>query len=204
MPKIRVLLLLSGGIDSPVAGFLAQQQNFEIIAVHFASKFIGRNPEDKCKDVCEKLTFSKLIVLNASPAFEELAKQCAHGLYFVLMKRFMLKTSEYLAEKENCSFLVTGESLGQVSSQTLANLSVIQSAIHIPLLRPVLALDKEEIIQIAKKIGTYEISIGPESCDILGSKHPNTQAILSVIESEEKKLDYKTLIQNCLTTSRKI
>jgi thiamine biosynthesis protein ThiI len=100
----------------------------------------------------------------------------------------MMKKAEDIARQENADFLITGESLGQVGSQTLSNLRSITDAVKIPILRPLLTHDKEEIIRIAKKIGTYEICIGPEVCDCLGSKHPATRSDLEEIQDEEKRL----------------
>lgn len=197
---VRGLALLSGGIDSPVAAHLAIQNNAEIIAVHFATKKItGKESIEKSVSLCKKLGIKKLFVAEVSGQFGEISKKCEHRYYFVLTKRFMLKTAQKIAEKNNCSFLLTGENLGQVSSQTLSNLSVIDAAVPIPVLRPLLGLDKTEIISIARKIGSLEISEGKEMCDALGPAHPATKTDLQTIEKEEEKIQTSEMLNHALS-----
>lgn len=187
---MKGLLLISGGFDSPVAGYLMQQKGVEIIAVHFSYEpFTDNGPELKSKKVSEILGFKKFIVVNISKECEGIAKNCNHKLYFVLTKRLMLKKAEEIAKKEKYDFLITGENLAQVSSQTLLNLKSITDAVKIQVLRPLLTYDKEEILAIARKIGTYEPSKGPEVCDALGPKHPATRSSLEEIRLEEAKLE---------------
>lgn len=186
---MKALLLISGGFDSPVAGYLMQQKGAEIIAVHFSYEpFTDNGPEIKSKRACDMLGFEKFIVVNISKECEQIAKNCNHKLYFVLTKRLMLRKAEEIAKKESCDFLITGENLAQVSSQTLSNLRSITDAVKIQVIRPLLTYDKEEIIKIARDIGTYEISIGPEVCDVLGPKHPATRSKLEEVKLEEEKL----------------
>jgi len=185
----KAVLLLSGGIDSPVAGYLMQQKGIEIIALHLSNEpFTDNGPEIKSRRLAEHLKFKKFIVINVSHIFGNIAKKCRHEYYFVLIKRAMLRIAEDLARKEGCEFIITGECLAQVSSQTLKNLEVISEASSIEILRPLLTFDKNEIISIARKINTYELSSGPEVCDVLGPKHPATKTTLDVIEKEELKL----------------
>ncbi len=184
---MKGLLLISGGFDSPVAGYLMQQKGLEIIAVHFSYEPLTDNgPEIKSKKAAEVLNFKKFIVVNIAKECEQIAKNCNHRLYFVLTKRLMLKKAEEIAKKENCVFLITGENLNQVSSQTTTNLQSITNAIKIQVLRPLLTYDKEEIIKLARKIGTYDTSCGPEVCDILGPKHPATRSTIKEVIEEEK------------------
>ncbi len=190
---MKGLLLISGGFDSPVAGYLMQQKGVEIIAVHFSYEPLTDNsPEIKSRKVSEILGFKKVIVVNISKECEQIAKVCNHRLYFVLTKRLMLKKAEEIAKKEGCNFLITGENLAQVSSQTLSNLRSITEAVKMQVLRPLLTYDKTEIINLAIKIGTYEISKGPEVCDILGPKHPATRSDLEEVKREEQKLQLST------------
>jgi thiamine biosynthesis protein ThiI len=183
----RGLLLLSGGIDSPVAGWMVKRAGHELAAVHFASEpFVGPEVAEKCGTLCGKIGISDFSIVQIGEILEGVAKEAPFTLYYVLQKRLILKLAEKMAKGKGCSFLVTGENLGQVSSQTLRNLSVINSATRIPIVRPLVAFDKEEIIKIARKIGTFEISKGPEACCVLGPKHPATGADLkSVLEAEE-------------------
>ena len=186
---MKGLLLISGGFDSPVAGYLMNQKGVDIIAVHFSYEpFTDNSPEIKSRKACEILGFKKFIAVNISKECEKIAKNCNHKLYFVLTKRLMLKKAEEIARKEGCNFLVTGENLAQVSSQTLSNLKTITNAVKIPVIRPLLTFDKNEIINIAKEINTYEISKGPEVCDILGPKHPATRSNLDEVWIEEAKI----------------
>lgn len=183
------MLLISGGFDSPVAGYLLKQKGAEIIPIHFSYEpFTDNGPEIKSREAVKILGFKDLIVKNISKECEKIAKKCIHKYYFVLIKRIMLRIAEEEAKKHECAFLITGENLSQVSSQTLKNLYVITKAVNIKVLRPLLTYDKTEIIKITKQIGTYDISIGPEVCDVLGPKHPATNCDLEDIQKEEIKL----------------
>lgn len=192
---MKGLLLISGGFDSPVAGYLMQQKGVEINAIHFSYEpFTDNGPEIKARKASEILGFKSFLVINISKDCEKIAKECNHKLYFVLTKRLMLKKAEEIAKKENYDFLITGENLAQVSSQTLSNLRSITDAVKIQVLRPLLTFDKLEIINLAMKIGTYEVSKGPEVCDILGPKHPATKSDLEEIKLEEEKIKIFKLV----------
>lgn len=195
MKRDKALCLISGGYDSPVAAYLMKNK-FELAAVHFSIEpFTDNKPEIKTRKLCKILGIRKLYVVKAGRIFAELVKKCDHRYYYVLSKRLMYKIAEGIAKKEKCKYLVTGEALGQVSSQTLDNLAVIDKAAKIIALRPLLAYNKEEIINIAKDIGTYETSTGPEVCDRLGPKNPKTRCDEKRIKKEEKKAGINKLVE---------
>ncbi|MCX6801736.1 MAG: 7-cyano-7-deazaguanine synthase [Candidatus Diapherotrites archaeon] len=198
MAKARALLLLSGGIDSPVAGFLAGQKA-EIIALHFSNKdFAGEESIEKSRLIAKRLKFKKFIVLDLAAQLKEIAEKCDQAYYFVLQRRLFFRVAEKVAEKEKCDFICTGDSLGQVSSQTLSNMAVISRTPKKPIARPLLGFDKLETTRIAEKIGTLETSKGPEMCDVLGPKHPSTHARLERVLEEEKKIDLGAMAEKAV------
>ncbi len=201
---MKALLLLSGGFDSVVAGFLMKKKGLELLAIHFSHEpFTDNKAELKTKKLAAILNIQTLFVAKAGEAFGELTKSCNHKLYFVLSKRLMYKVADTIAKKEHCTFLITGENIGQVSSQVLSNLQNIDRASSLPVLRPLLCFDKEEIIHLARTFGTYETSCGPEICDILGPKHPATHSKNSEIILQESKLDTEALIHSILAKIKK-
>ena len=181
--------MLSGGIDSAVAGHLAIKEGHNLCALHFSTeKITGNQPTEKSRKLASMLGIKDFFWCEASDAFAEISRTCFYNYYFVLTKRLMLCKAEELAEKEKADFIVTGENLGQVSSQTLSNLSSIDRAVQLPVIRPLLSFDKTEIIKIAREIGTLETSTGKEMCDALGPNHPATKTFYKKILEEEKKL----------------
>lgn len=202
-PSKKALILISGGIDSPVSAYLLQKQGYELIAIHFSqTPFTDNSPEIKSINACRRLGIKKIIVLQAGPVFQELATKCYHDYYFILMKRMMLRVSEQIANSLNIQFLATGEALAQVSSQTLENLYAIDNATNLQVLRPLITYDKNEIITIARKINTFESSCGEEVCDVLGPKHPRTRCNLQKVLEEEKKLDVNLLAQQIIKSRK--
>lgn len=195
------MLLLSGGIDSPVAGHLLSRRGVEILGLHFSLEpFTDSAPEEKARRISNLLGFPRLYVCSIGEALAEITRNCKHRYYFVLSKRLMYRLAESLAREQNCQFLITGESLGQVSSQTLHNLKAIDEAVQMPVVRPLIGWDKVDIVRAARGIGTYDISKGPEVCDVLGPPHPATQARLEVVHAEEERLDYETIVRKSLGT----
>ncbi|MBI2148843.1 7-cyano-7-deazaguanine synthase [Candidatus Woesearchaeota archaeon] len=187
---MKGLLLISGGYDSPVAGYLMQQKGVEVHALHFSYEpFTDNGPEIKSKTASDLLGFKSFTAINISKEIEEIAKKCSHKLYYVLSKRLMMKKAEELAKKLKYDFLITGENLAQVSSQTLSNLQSITEAVKIQIIRPLLTYEKIEILNLAKQIGTYETCSGPEVCDCLGPKHPATHSNTEEVSEEERKLN---------------
>ena len=196
--KQKAVALLSGGIDSPVAIHLIKKK-LDIIAVHFHQVPLTDEKElEKVKDLVKKLGVKKVYLIPFANVLKDLVKQCQHKNYFILQKITMFKTAEMIADKEGAKFLITGENLAQVSSQTLSNLEVIGSQLKLEILRPLLTFDKQEIIEIAKNIETYEISKGPEMCCLLGPKHPATKSKQENIELELKELDLGALQEESL------
>lgn len=204
---MRVLVLVSGGLDSPVAARMLQENGHEVGAIHFSQEpFTDDGPERKSVACCRHLGIDELWVSQSGEGFSQLAKACNHAYYFVLSKRFMLRTAAKIAQREGYDAIATGESLGQVSSQTLQNLTCVHEPVDVPVLTPLLALDKNEIVQLAQELDTFEMSTGPEMCDALGPDHPVTWAQLGRVEEEEEKVDVEAMVEAAVeaTTKRRI
>lgn len=194
----KAILLLSGGIDSAVAGHLMQNR-LELIAVTFHQVPLSKGEEvEKVKKITKILKIKKLYLIPFIDVLKTLTEKCEHRNYFILQKILMFKTAEKIAEKEGAKYLITGENLAQVSSQTLSNLSVITKNVGLEIFRPVLTFDKQEIVDEAKRIGTYEISAGLELCHLLGPKHPATKSNPEDIKQELDKWDFLHLIDESL------
>ncbi len=197
----KAIALLSGGFDSAVAIHLLKLK-LDIIAVHFHQIPLTDEKEiEKVKTLAKILKLKKLYLIPAADMFNETVKNCNERYYFVLTKILMLKASEIIAQKENAEFLITGENLAQVSSQTLTNLESITKPIKLTILRPLLTYDKLEIMNIGKEIGTYETSKGPEICCLLGPKHPITKSNPDKVIEELNRLNYDELIKTALSKS---
>src|SRR3990167_7966923 len=191
----RALLLLSGGIDSPVAGWLARQRGVHVDCIHFANEvFAGNEPEYKSRLLAKKLGFGQFYFVDISSLLARLAGHGNRKYYFVLMKRAMMKIAEQVALRHGYDLLVTGESLGQVSSQTLKNLAVIDKSTRIKIVRPLLCLDKVEIIHLAEKIGSFDLSKGKEHCDALATGKPSTQADEDLVLQDEALVQLDKLV----------
>jgi thiamine biosynthesis protein ThiI len=198
----KVLALISGGIDSPVASYLMAKRGAENVWLHFHSfPLVSQKSIEKVKKLAEVfLKFQphlKIYLFPFSKIQMEIRVKSKPKYRVLLYRRAMAKIGEDLAKKENCYALVTGESLGQVSSQTLPNLQIIERAVSIPIFRPLIGMDKEEIINLAKKIGTYQISILPQEdcCTLFTPKHATAKGNLKEIEKIEKDLNLKKLIR---------
>lgn len=193
----RAMLMLSGGIDSPVAGWMAMRRGIRLEAVHFHSyPFTSERAKQKVIDLTRKLAeYADEIRLHLVPFTEiqtKFKQECPDHLLITLMRRAMVRITEKLAEKHRALAIVTGENLGQVASQTLMNLNVIGRVTRLPILQPLIAMDKEEIIRMAEKIGTYDISILPyeDCCTIFMPKHPSTNPNLHVVERFEQRCSW--------------
>lgn len=199
-PKVAVLL--SGGIDSPVAAYRIMKRGAPIITIHFHSyPFTSRASIDKVKELAGVLARyggpTKLYLVPLSEAQKAVVQNCAEPYRVLLYRRLMVRIAQELAHREGAKALVTGESLGQVASQTVENIGVTDAVATIPIFRPLIGYDKEEIIAEARRIGTYEISILPhdDCCTLMMPKNPATRARLADVEREESKVDVEKLIQ---------
>ena len=193
------VLLLSGGFDSPVAGYLMARQGLDLVAAHFSLEPITDDAAAiKARTLCGLLGIRSLYIVRVGESFAEVAHVANRRFYFVLTKRLMVRLADGIADRESADVLVTGENLGQVSSQTLASLRAIDAVARHPVVRPLIGFDKQEIVDRAKAIGTYEVSKGPEICDLLGPPKPATHARLDQILAEEAKVDSERLTASCL------
>lgn len=193
------LLLLSGGIDSPVAAYLMQKKDVHVDAIHFSLEpFTDDSAEVKSLNCAKQLQIQKVYVVRHGHQHAEITKLCKHKFYYIISRRLMLRIAEQFAQKNGYDFLITGDNLGQVGSQTLKNMSVISQAITIPILRPLLCNDKVDTMKIAREIGTLELSTGPEMCSVLGPKNPATSSTVKHIEYEETHLNIPQLVQDGL------
>jgi len=197
----KALLLLSGGIDSPVAGWLVGKRGVDIEAIHFHSyPFTSERAKEKVIDLAKILSSYcgkfKLYSINLLPIQKEINEKCPEEEMTILSRRFMMKIAERVGVANNCDALVTGESIGQVASQTVKSLYVTNESVVMPVFRPLIAMDKVDIIDLAYKIGTYETSILPfeDCCTVFLPKHPVTQPKLEKIIKSESKLDVEELI----------
>lgn len=202
------LLLLSGGIDSPVAGFLMARRGMSISAVHFNSyPYTSKRALDKVmrlKDqLAEYVGNFDVRTVNLLPAQMAIRSKAPENEGTILTRRFMIRIANIIAEEVHANALITGESLGQVASQTAESLAVTDAAANLPILRPLIAYDKRDIIGIAKDIGCYDISIEPfeDCCTVFLPKHPVTKPRLENILRSEEKLDISGLVQEVLEVS---
>ncbi|NQU28248.1 MAG: tRNA 4-thiouridine(8) synthase ThiI [Candidatus Marinimicrobia bacterium] len=204
----RVALMLSGGIDSPVAGYYALKRGVNLMAIHFHSlPYTTETALDKVRELLHKLNIYqsriKLYLVALTPIQQEILTRTAEKYRVILYRRFMFRIAEQLARQEEAHALVTGESIGQVASQTVENLAVIEEIVKMPVLRPLISMDKKEIIQVAEQIDTYKISIQPhiDCCTLFVPKHPATKAKARDVEACEAKLDIEGLVKTAVETA---
>ncbi len=200
------MLLLSGGIDSPIAGFLAAKRGVTIEAVYFHSPpYTSERAKEKVIDLAKRLSYYtngvKLHIVNFTDVQLHLLEHTPETRLTIMLKRSMLRIADALALQSDCQTLITGDSVGQVASQTLHSLNACESAASLPILRPLAAYDKQDIVDIAKKIGTFDISIRPyeDCCTVFVPKHPETKPKRNIIENIERKMDgLKPLIEQAI------
>ena len=205
------MLMLSGGIDSPVAGYLALKRGVRVEGVYFESPpHTSEAAKNKVISLAKHLTnysgYMKLNIVNFTEIQEAIYKNIPHEYLITIMRRMMYRISEILASKNNCKVLINGESIGQVASQTLTSMSAINNVIKIPVIRPVACFDKLEIIDIAKKINTYETSILPyeDCCTIFVPDHPVINPTKEKCEEYEKLIDVELLLKNAIRNTKTI
>ena len=199
------LLLLSGGIDSPVAGFMMAKRGMLIEAIHFHSyPYTSQRAQEKVEELAGILAGYcgrfKMHIINLLPIQEEIVKNCPEAENTILVRRFMMRIAERIAVSRDCGMLITGENLGQVASQTAEALVVTDASVNMPVMRPLIAMDKVDIIEKARAIGTFETSIRPyeDCCTVFLPKHPTTKPKLERILESEGKLDVEELISAAL------
>lgn len=201
----NAMCMLSGGIDSPLAAFYAMKRGARISLVHFHSiPYTNSASVDKVREITEVLgkyqNGIQLYTVPLGPIQKRIRTETDEKFRVLLYRRFMIRIAEALAKKEKAKAVYTGEVLGQVASQTLENMAVVEAAASLPMLRPLIGLDKREIVDKAKHIGTFEISIQPDQdcCSLFVPKHPATKARINDVEKEEAKLDVDSLVQEAI------
>ncbi len=207
----RAALLLSGGIDSPVAGYMMAKRGVELCCVHFESfPYTSERAKEKVLTLANIMTAYtgrlQVLIVPFTRIQEEIRRSCPEDLFTLVMRRFMMRIAERLAQSENCRCLVTGESLGQVASQTIEAMDVTGAVCSMPVFRPLIGLDKEEIVVLSRKIGTFETSILPyeDCCTVFSPKHPLTRPKRHQAEEAERGLDIGQLVEDALRSTEKI
>lgn len=197
----RGLLLLSGGIDSPVAGYMIARRGVEIRTIHFVSPpYTSERAKQKVLQLAGLMQpytgRLKVHVVPFTDIQEAIRDHCKEDYFTVIMRRFMMRIANEVAKKEKCQCLITGESLGQVASQTIEAITVTEDTANLPVLRPCIGLDKEQIVAISREIGTFEKSIEPyeDCCTVFTPRHPKTKPVLEDVVAEESKLDIDKLV----------
>jgi thiamine biosynthesis protein ThiI len=205
------MLMLSGGIDSPVAGYLAMKRGIHLECLYFeAVPHTSIEARNKVISLCKKLskyTHSiKLHVVPFTSIQEEIYKTSDPEYVITIMRRMMYRITEKMAKRRDCLAIVNGESVGQVASQTLTSMKVINDVTNMPVIRPVACLDKLEIMEIARNIDTYDISILPyeDCCTVFVPKHPVINPVLSLCKEMEERFDYESLIKECMSNIKTI
>ena len=201
----RALLLLSGGIDSPVAGYMVAKRGVQLEAVHFESfPYTSERAKEKVLElagiVAQYAGSFNVHVVSLTRIQEELVKNCQEDYFTLVLRRYMMAIADRMAHSLGCGGLITGESLGQVASQTMQALGVTDPVATLPVFRPCIGMDKEEIIQVARRIGTFETSIQPfeDCCTVFTPKHPRTRPELSRVLEQQNRLDFEALVQEAL------
>ena len=201
----KACVLISGGIDSPVASYMMAKRGLELTAVHFASPpYTSIRAEEKVIELLQRVAkYSgrmKMFTVPFTEIQEQIREKCKEDYFTIIMRRFMMEIAEEIARKNGCHALITGESLGQVARQTLNAIECTDNACNMPVFRPLIGMDKEEIISVSRKIDTFEVSIQPyeDCCTVFTPKHPKTKPVLSEVIAEQNKLDCKGLIQRAV------
>ena len=207
----RAAVLLSGGIDSPVAGYMIAKRGVELECVHFFSyPYTSERAKEKVLELarlmtrwCGRMTVD---IVGFTEIQEAIRDNCREEYFTIIMRRFMMRISERIARDHGAKCLVTGENLGQVASQTMDAMAVTGAVVNLPMFHPLIGMDKEEIVTIARRIGTLETSILPyeDCCTVFTPKHPKTKPVLALVEAEEQRLDVDGLIERALANTEKV
>ena len=207
----RAMCLLSGGIDSPVAAYMIAKRGVEVECVHFFSyPYTSQLAKDKVMELarlvtkyCGRMTVN---IVGFTQIQEAIRDSCPEEYFTLIMRRFMMEIAQRIGKGHGCDALITGENLGQVASQTMQAMAVTGAVVDVPIFMPLIGMDKEEIVTIARKIGTLETSILPyeDCCTVFTPKHPKTKPTIGQLINAEKKLDREALIQEALNTVEKI
>ena len=207
----RAMCLLSGGIDSPVAAYMIAKRGVEIEAVHFISNpYTTQLAKDKVVELarlvtkyCGRMTVN---IVSFTEIQEAIRDNCPEEYFTLIMRRFMMEISQRIAKHHGCGALITGENLGQVASQTMEAMAVTGAVVEMPIFMPLVGMDKEEIVTIARKIGTFDTSVLPyeDCCTVFTPRHPKTKPTLNQLLEAERKLDRQALIERALENVEKI
>lgn len=209
----KAMLLLSGGIDSPVAGYMIAKRGVKIDAVYFhAPPYTSERAKEKVIDLAKLVSRYSgpvhLHIVNFTDIQLYIYDKCPHEELTIIMRRYMMRIAEHLAGESGAQALITGESIGQVASQTMQSLAATDAACTIPVFRPVIGFDKQEIVDVSEKIGTYETSVLPfeDCCTIFVAKHPVTKPSIKMIERSEEKLEEKIdeMVETAIRTVEKV
>ena len=198
-------ILISGGIDSPIAAYMMAKRGLKLTAIHFASPpYTSKRAEDKVVRLLRRVSrYAGKMTMYTVPFTkiqETIKNECPEELFTIIMRRLMMQISSRVAEDNNCTALITGESLGQVASQTIGALSCTDEAADLLVFRPLIGMDKQEIIDISYKIDTYDISIEPyeDCCTVFTPKHPRTRPVLKYVKEAQEKADFAPMIEEAL------
>lgn len=201
----KAAILISGGLDSPVAAWMMAKRGVELTAIHFASPpYTSERAHEKVvallKKVGEYAGRIEMITVPFTKIQEEIRDNCPEELATVLMRRFMMRAATRIAREKECGALITGESLGQVASQTIQAIACTDAVADMPVFRPLIGSDKAEIVALAHRIDTYDISIEPyeDCCTVFTPRHPRTRPTVKLLEAAEKNLDVEALVEDCL------
>ena len=205
----KAALLISGGIDSPVAGYMMAKRGLELIAVHFASPpYTSERAEQKVhsllKQVSKYAGRIKLFVVPFNEIQELIKDNCPEDIFTVIMRRMMMRTAQLIAASEKAGALITGESVGQVASQTMPAIACTDAVCEIPVFRPLIGMDKDEVVAISRKIETFDISILPyeDCCTVFTPRHPKTRPTIGYVEECEKALETDRLSREAAENAR--
>ncbi|MBQ8495216.1 MAG: tRNA 4-thiouridine(8) synthase ThiI [Clostridia bacterium] len=207
----KAAILISGGIDSPVAAWMMAKRGIELSGIHFASPpYTSERAEQKVLSLIGKVAqYAGKIPVYIVPFThiqEEIGKHCPEDLFTLIMRRFMMRISQKLADIHHCEALITGESVGQVASQTMTAIACTEAVCDMPVFRPLIGMDKEEIIRISRKIDTFDISIQPyeDCCTVFTPRHPRTHPKRDMLELAEQALDVDALVEEAVAGVRRV